>query len=300
MMNLLTRLRDYVKHLFTYDPKLSLVSNPLPDPAATSSKEACVVPSTPDKQSPMPEQAPMPEQPPVSEQQSAETQPQPVSPKKYVTEKEFLSESFKKLTPEYLFIITEMRNLLNSERKKFVFHALATHISSRKVAKHLNISQRKVKIIFQDALTDIGIQTGFVRKYLDEGVEKEEEIRVLKSKIISLNTRIEKLESELALRIKFSGEKISIEDQRHLLDKLLTVPFELDRRTVNALRGNDIETLEDLMKYVIEHKGLDKLKTLHNMGEVSFKRLESELLKKGILDIDGNCELLRYVTVTGK
>ena len=271
MMNLLTRLRDYVKHLFTYDPKLSLVSNPLPDPAATSSKEACVVPSTP-----------MPEQPPVSEQQSAETQPQPVSPKKYVTEKEFLSESFKKLTPEYLFIITEMRNLLNSERKKFVFHALATHISIRKVAKHLNITQRKVKIIFQDALTDIGIQTGFVRKYLDEGVEKEEEIRVLKSKIIS-----------------FSGEKISIEDQRHLLDKLLTVPFELDRRTVNALRGNDIETLEDLMKYVIEHKGLDKLKTLHNMGEVSFKRLESELLKKGILDIDGNCELLRYVTVTG-
>ena len=53
------------------------------------------------------------------------------------------------------------------------------------------------------------------------------------------------------------------------------------------------------MKYVIEHKGLDKLKTLHNMGEVSFKRLESELLKKGILDIDGNCELLRYVTVIG-
>ena len=107
------------------------------------------------------------------------------------------------------------------------------------------------------------------------------------------------MESALALRIKFSGEKISIEDQRHLLDKPLTVPFELDRRTVNALRGNDIETLEDLMKYVIEHKGLDKLKTLHNMGEVSFKRLESELLKKGILDIDGNCELLRYVTVIG-
>lgn len=211
------------------------------------------------------------EQPSVPEQQHVEAQPQPVPPKKYVTEKDVVYESFKKLTPEYLFIITEMRNLLNSENKKFVFHALATHISIKKVAKHLKITQRKVKIIFQEALVDIGSQTGFIRSYLDESEKKDKEIWELKSKIISLNARIKKLQSEQDLRMKFAGEKISLENQQLLLKKPLTVSLDLDTRTYNALRDNHIDTLEDLVRYILENEEIERLKTLHNFGEVSFK-----------------------------
>lgn len=150
MMSMLTRLRDYAKLLFTREQKLCLVNNAFTAPDATLQEEVLIVSPTPE------------EQPSVPEQQHVEAQPQPVPPKKYVTEKDVVYESFKKLTPEYLFIITEMRNLLNSENKKFVFHALATHISIKKVAKHLKITQRKVKIIFQEALVDIGSQTGLL------------------------------------------------------------------------------------------------------------------------------------------
>lgn len=239
MMSMLTRLRDYAKLLFTREQKLCLVNNAFTAPDATLQEEVLIVSPTPE------------EQPSVPEQQRVEAQPQPVSSKKYVTEKDVVYESFKKLTPEYLFIITEMRNLLNSENKKFVFHALATHISIKKVAKHLKITQRKVKIIFQEALVDIGIQTGFIRSYLDESEKKDKEIRELKSKIISLNARINKLQDEQALRMKFAGEKISLENQQLLLKKPLTVSLDLDTRTYNALRDNHIDTLEDLVRYIL-------------------------------------------------
>ncbi|WP_347145539.1 hypothetical protein [Parabacteroides goldsteinii] len=284
MMSMLTRLRDYAKLLFTREQKLCLVNNAFTAPDATLQEEVLIVSPTPE------------EQPTVPEQQHVEAQPQPVPPKKYVTEKDVVYESFKKLTPEYLFIITEMRNLLNSENKKFVFHALATHISIKKVAKHLKITQRKVKIIFQEALVDIGSQTGFIRSYLDEREKKDKEIRELKSKVILLNARIKELQNEQVLRMKFAGEKISLKDQQLLLKKPLNVSLDLDTRTNTALNSNHIETLEDLMKYILKNEEMERLKTLHNLGEVSYKRLERELFKKGIMDVNGHCELLRYVT----
>lgn len=288
MMSMLTRLRDYAKLLFTREQKLCLVNNAFTAPDATLQEEVPIVSPTPE------------EQPSVPEQQHVEAQPQPVPPKKYVTEKDVVYESFKKLTPEYLFIITEMRNLLNSENKKFVFHALATHISIKKVAKHLKITQRKVKIIFQEALVDIGSQTGFIRSYLDEREKKDKEIRELKSKVILLNARIKELQNEQVLRMKFAGEKISLKDQQLLLKKPLNVSLDLDTRTNTALNSNHIETLEDLMKYILKNEEMERLKTLHNLGEVSYKRLERELFKKGIMDVSGHCELLRYVTVSKK
>ena len=288
MMSMLTRLRDYAKLLFTREQKLCLVNNAFTAPDATLQEEVLIVSPTPE------------EQPSVPEQQHVEAQPQPVPPKKYVTEKDVVYESFKKLTPEYLFIITEMRNLLNSENKKFVFHALATHISIKKVAKHLKITQRKVKIIFQEALVDIGSQTGFIRNYLDEREKKDKEIRELKSKVILLNARIKELQNEQVLRMKFAGEKISLKDQQLLLKKPLNVSLDLDARTNTALNSNHIETLEDLMKYILKNEEMERLKTLHNLGEVSYKRLERELFKKGIMDVNGHCELLRYVTVSKK
>ncbi|WP_348722312.1 hypothetical protein [Parabacteroides goldsteinii] len=288
MMSMLTRLRDYAKLLFTREQKLCLVNNAFTAPDATLQEEVLIVSPTPE------------EQPTVPEQQHVEAQPQPVPPKKYVTEKDVVYESFKKLTPEYLFIITEMRNLLNSENKKFVFHALATHISIKKVAKHLKITQRKVKIIFQEALVDIGSQTGFIRSYLDEREKKDKEIRELKSKVILLNARIKELQNEQVLRMKFAGEKISLKDQQLLLKKPLNVSLDLDTRTNTALNSNHIETLEDLMKYILKNEEMERLKTLHNLGEVSYKRLERELFKKGIMDVNGHCELLRYVTVSKK
>lgn len=288
MMSMLTRLRDYAKLLFTREQKLCLVNNAFTAPDATLQEEVLIVSPTPE------------EQPTVPEQQHVEAQPQPVPPKKYVTEKDVVYESFKKLTPEYLFIITEMRNLLNSENKKFVFHALATHISIKKVAKHLKITQRKVKIIFQEALVDIGSQTGFIRNYLDESEKKDKEIRELKSKVILLNARIKELQNEQVLRMKFAGEKISLKDQQLLLKKPLNVSLDLDTRTNTALNSNHIETLEDLMKYILKNEEMERLKTLHNLGEVSYKRLERELFKKGIMDVNGHCELLRYVTVSKK
>ena len=64
--------------------------------------------------------------------------------------------------------------------------------------------------------------------------------------------------------MKFAGEKISLENQQLLLKKPLTVSPDLDTRTYNALRDNHIDTLEDLVRYILENEEIERLKTIHN------------------------------------
>lgn len=168
MINLLTKIRDYVKLLLPSDQKPLLLSNKQPDQKEVASENTGFVSPS--------------ENIPAENKQSSQA----------YTDKEcdFIIEALKSLSPEYLLIISEMRNLLNSDLKKIVFHALATKLSIEEVAGHLGLTPRKVKCIFQEAIMDISIQSGFVRGYLDNGVQKDIEIDTLHSKIQLLKDQL--------------------------------------------------------------------------------------------------------------
>ena len=255
MINLLTKIRDYVKLLLPNDQKPTLLGNVLPDPKAEIWEEACIV-------SP-PVNLPEEEERPTQEDKDKEC--------------DFIIEAFKSLSPEYILIVSEMRNLLNSDLKKIVFHALATKLSVEEVATHLGFTPQEVKDIFQAAIMDISIQSGFVREYLNNRIQKDREIN-------ELNSKLQLLRNQLVM------EEIRHPAKKKTLSKPLTQCLDLETRTLTIFKSVDIYTLEDLLKY-ISTKGIATLTLQKNFGSISLDRLEKELIRKGIFDSNGHCEL---------
>lgn len=267
MINLLTKIRDYVKLLLPNDQKPTLLGNVLPDPKAEIWEEACIV-------SP-PVNLPEEEERPTQEDKDKECN--------------FIIEAFKSLSPEYLLIVSEMRNLLNSDLKKIVFHALATKLSVEEVATHLGFTPQEVKDIFQAAIMDISIQSGFVREYLNNRIQKDREINELNSKLQLLRNQLVMEEIRHPAKKK-TVSKIPYDRQKKLLSKPLTQCLDLETRTLTIFRTVDIYTLEDLLRY-ISTKGIATLTLQKNFGSISLDRLEKELIRKGIFDSNGHCEL---------
>lgn len=314
MKSLLTKIRDYVKLLRpTNDQEFCLVNNALPEAEVTTWEEVPVVSSPVDetviieKTQPAPVPQPEPQLQPASQLQ-AQPQPQPklqseahqkpksLSRKKQEKESDFVYDAFRKLTPEYMLIITEMRNLLNSEQKKMVFHALATHLSIREVAEHMHIPPQKVKVLFQEAIKDIRAKTGFVKAYLDEGTKKDYKIKALKSDVKSLRAKIQEMEAKKSLRRKHAEEKIPLKELISFLKKPYTQCLDIETRTVNIFKCADVYTLEDLVRYALENNGFENLKRIRNFGYISLKKLEDELIKKGVMEEGGHSELFQYIT----
>lgn len=267
MINLLTKIRDYVKLLLPNDQKPTLLGNVLPDPKAEIWEEAYIV-------SP-PVNLPEEEERPTQEDKDKEC--------------DFIIEAFKSLSPEYLLIVSEMRNLLNSDLKKIVFHALATKLSVEEVATHLGFTPQEVKDIFQAAIMDISIQSGFVREYLNNRIQKDREINELNSKLQLLRNQLIMEEIKHPAKKK-TVSKIPYDRQKKLLSKPLTQCLDLETRTLTIFKSVDIYTLEDLLRY-ISTKGIATLTLQKNFGSISLDRLEKELIRKGIFDSNGHCEL---------
>ena len=272
MINLLTKIRDYVKLLLPDDQKPTFLGNTLAEYKATTWEEASVVSSS--------VHIPTANEQPPEENKDKES--------------DFIIEAFKSLSPEYLLIVSEMRNLLNSDLKKIVFHALSTGLSVEDVAKHLGITPQEIKRIFQDAIIDISIQSGFVRGHLNSCIQKDMEIDQLKSKIQSLRRKLAKEEIKHSTK-KETPSYISYEKQKELLTKPLSQCLNLETRAINTCKAYDIYTLEDLLKFTSTN-GLATLKEHRYFGSISLNRLESELIKKGIFDPDGHCELYKEIT----
>lgn len=272
MINLLTKIRDYVKLLLPDDQKPTFLSNALTDHKATTWEDASVVSSSVNI-------------PTANEQPPEENKDK---------ESDFIIEAFKSLSPEYLLIVSEMRNLLNSDLKKIVFHALATKLSVEEVAEHLGITPQEVKQIFQNAITDISLQSGFVRDHINSRIQKEREINQLKSRIQTLQVLLDEKEIKQPAPKK-APSKIPYTRQKALLNKPLTKCLNLEKRTINTCKVFDIYTLEDLLKFASTN-GLAALKEHRYFGCISLSRLESELIRKGIFAPNGHCELYKEIT----
>ncbi len=264
MINLLTKIRDYVQLLLPNDQKPSFSGHVLTDHKETTWEEASIVSSSVNI--------------PTADEQPPE--------EKRDKESDFIIEAFKRLTPDYLLIVSEMRNLLNSDLKKIVFHALATGLSVEKVATHLGLSSQEVKEI-------LSIQSGFVRAHIDNGIRREIEIDKLKSNIQSLKTQLTKDEIKHPAP-KRTSSQIPYVKQKKLLSKPLTHSLDLETRTLTILKAVDIYTLEDLLKF-ISTNGLAALKKRRNFGNLSLNKLEKELIRKGIFDPSGHCELYQEI-----
>lgn len=185
-------------------------------------------------------------------------------------------EAHQHLTPEYFLVIAEMRNLLDSATKKTVFYALSTGLSVADVAAHLEMTHHEVNAIYWQTIEDIQRQSGFIRRYLDNEIQKE----ALENK--------QPAEKEMTSEIP-SAEQIA------LLSRPIGECISVGARILNTFKSLEIKTVEDLLRYAAVH-GLKTLKYQRNFSEGSLCTLTNELIQKGILKADGTSELYKYIT----
>lgn len=216
----------------------------------------------------------------VSSSSSIPPEPEKPSPDNKEKETQILFEAFKKLTPEYFFVIGEMRNILNSPTKKIVFHALSTGLTIDQVAQHLGVTHNEVTTIYQEAIVDIQIQLGFVRRYLNNEIGKE------------YTSKFEVKAQKPDLPAQLDEKTVEV-----LLSEPLQKYLEIDTKSEMALRVFDLFTIEDLLRFALE-KGLKTLTNQRNYGQISLERLIKELIRKGIFKPDGSSELYQYITNT--
>ena len=116
-----------------------------------------------------------------------------------------------------------------------------------------------------------------------------------------MQSKIQLLSNQLLMEeIKHSAQKkttakIPYARQKKLLSKPLTQCLDLESRTLTIFRSLDIYTLEDLLRYTSAN-GIATLKEQRNFGDLSLHRLENELIRKGIFDPQGQCELYQELT----
>lgn len=214
----------------------------------------------------------------VSSSSSIPLETEKPSPDNEEKETQILFEAFKKLTPEYFFVIGEMRNLLNSPTKRIVFHALSTGLTIDQVAQHLGVTHNEVITIYQEAIVDIQIQSGFVRRYLNNEIRKEYTSK--------FEVKIQKPD----LPAQLDEKTIEV-----LLSEPLQKYLEIDTKSKMVFRAYDLFTIEDLLRFVSE-KGLKALTDQRSYGQISLDRLTKELIRKGIFKPDGSSELFQYIT----
>lgn len=80
-----------------------------------------------------------------------------------------------------------------------------------------------------------------------------------------------------------------------LLSSNFAKDLKFDTRITNCMRSLYIDTVEDLLRYIKDNGGIQSIFEARNFGQKSFERLVLELEKLGIIDSDGNSDLLKYI-----
>lgn len=214
----------------------------------------------------------------------------------------YLFKSIKKISPLLRTLVDEMALLIPDESRRNIFTDVILIKNLSEVAKKNNLPRQKVTYLFDSALKCIQKKIGFLLQYRNIIADLK-----FKNRLLELESRNQKERIGYLCELLKSVDHQDIILKQNLTDstlppyvvKLLFMrfdkDFDLDTRVVNCLRGIDIETLEDLLRFLKEH-GLQGIREARNVGEKSFAALKSKLIEQNIIDKNGYSYLFKYLS----
>lgn len=213
----------------------------------------------------------------------------------------YLFKSVKEITPFLRLLINEMAMLIPHEQKRAIFTEVVSGKGISIVAENHDISFDKACYLYNSALEIIKSHLGFLTNYRCILAEKELEIQKLSILVTNQKNRINTLHTFMDKQQLISYDWITNVAEEHIprrIVRLLTTNvhtgLQLDTRILNCLRVLEINTVEDLVRF-IRNEGFSKFLNCRNLGKKSFKILKAELIKQGIINKDGNSELFTYI-----
>lgn len=209
----------------------------------------------------------------------------------------FSMRSLNNITPLFRIIIHEMSLLLPEERMQEAFVTISTGGSIYEAATKYGVSYDRMCTLYRKFQRMIIQKMGFIKSYRERLAELEYKVRELT--LLNENKRAE--------IIRLSHREISDDRLQELYDKNGSIPqsvldmlcmslekdVQIETRAVNALKNIDVETVEQLYRYVSTY-GFNRLLELNGFGSTSLRRLKYALRKKGLLDHKDESPLFDY------
>ena len=206
--------------------------------------------------------------------------------------------------PEALIVLKktmlEMFGDVLTSRQRDILEKVFSGTSIREVAEFYGLTESRVWQIFNHAMFQMShnsIKNEENKRPREENKNLKEEHEVMKKAYLELRKKNEQLDAELQAHniicdnVELSRENMLTEEEKHMVMILRTKIYDLNlsARTYNALTGNKIDTLYDLVKY----NKSDLLK-FYGFGKKSLTELE-DLLEELNLEfgMDVNNILLR-------
>lgn len=209
----------------------------------------------------------------------------------------YLFRSIKKISPLLRILIREMASLITNELKRNVFVDVTSGMHISKVAKKYELTLEKACSIYDAALVCVTKKMGFICEYRNTIAIKELNIRRLEVENRNQKKEIDRLTNIVGQSIyedTYFPEFFIPASAIKLLSLNLTYDLDLDIRIINCLRTLDIDTVEDLLRFVKEH-GLNKLLAYRNFGRESLNNLKAKLIQSGVMDENENSYLFDYL-----
>lgn len=211
----------------------------------------------------------------------------------------YLFRSLKKISPLLRLLIEEMASLISNELKRNIFTDVTSGMNISKVAQKYNLTLEKACSIYNASLACVEKKMGFVYEYRNTLAASKLKIRRLEIECKNQKTEIDRL-----LYI-IDRATFDFSDSSHspvfipasainLLSLSLTYDLDLDIRIINCLRALDMETVEDLLRFVKEH-GFNRLLSYRNFGRESLSSLKMKLIQSGIIDENESSDLFDYI-----
>lgn len=209
----------------------------------------------------------------------------------------FSLRSLNHISPLFRIIINEMSLLLPGKKMQEAFVSISTGESIYEAAKKYGVSYDRMCTIYHKFLRMIATKSGFLKGYRNRLAELEYKVRELsllnekrKIEILHLTSKDMSEEQLKELYDQFGALSSNVLDMYNMS---LDTDVEIETRAFNILKANDIETVEQLYKYVAQFS-FKKLLDFHGMGSTSLRRLKYALRKKGLLDNKDTSPLIDF------
>lgn len=215
----------------------------------------------------------------------------------------FLFKSLHEISPLLRAVMDEMSLLIPAGLRREVFVDMTLGKDLQAVAHKHNISEQMASYFYRTALKCVQSKLGFITGYRDRIAKLIKQNKELEIK----NRNQKELHSYLIRTLnELKGKKVFPEhdfpDIDMPLEAVETLFMQLEKdlgvstRTAHCLRWRDIETVEDLLRYLKTGKMEDFL-LIKNFGKKSLFDLKKALADKGILEENGDSYLFKYLKV---
>lgn len=198
----------------------------------------------------------------------------------------------RKLNPLFKLWINELIAKIADPVKQRILKNFALGKDIETVAMEMSMSEFEVSKIYHLLIKELQKCEKILLTYTQTVEQLEEQVKSLLLYSRNYEQRLEALNKKYP-EIDLSIPVIKSYDLK-LLYKSLERDFQFNQRTVYALHGAGMYTLEDLLRYTLE-KGFDGLLELKNFGEKSLQHLRQVLRNEGILEYRDYTHLYIYL-----